>query len=171
MHRYEDSIRTAVFTVLIAIGLVCPIGCRGRETKPANPLNLMSGFVLVGTAPHVRPRGLDDKLPFVASHGLDPQTMPNQIQFGVQYIFHRRLPVDDEELALTVFPGRIKEAGMKIVGKPSITYFIEGGPIFKIQFEHKGRTGLIYNNVDVRLREASYRNEWSEHDYVLVLPN
>lgn len=161
--------RTLGFPLLVTLGLAGLAGCEKRTTNTHNPIDIMSGFVFVGTASHVRPEGLDERLPFVGAHGFDPLGLPNQIEPHIQYIFHKPLPVDDEKLALKVFPNRMKQAGMKMIGEPSITYFVEGGPLFRIEFEYRGSIGLLFNYPDPRLREVEHRSEWSEHDYVLVL--
>lgn len=145
------------------------VGCRAPNALPVNPLSIMSDFVFVGSAPNVRPDGLDEKLDFVGAHSMDPKMLPNTIDYGVQYVFYKRLPIDNDSFASDVLPERIRKASLTLVGQPSIAHFFEGGTIFKVQFEYKGKRGLIYNHVDPRLHEAEYRSEWSEHDYVLVL--
>ena len=172
MRLSEKYIRTVAGKLLVVCACACLVlpACGGNGAPRSASLKLMSGLVFVGTAPHVRPTGLSPKLPFVGEHGLESQQLPATLDAGVQYIFHGRLPLDDEQFATSILPARIRDGGLKIVSGPEITFLFGGGTVFKIQFKDGSRVGLIYSSIDERLSTPTTRESWSTHDYVLVFP-
>jgi len=67
-----------------------------------------AGFAFVESSPFdpsVAPTGVADPLP---PHGTMELPLPDRPQVGVQYVFHHRLPIDHENLAVNEFPAKLQ---------------------------------------------------------------
>lgn len=134
-------------------------------------IGIFSDFAFVGSGSYSQ--GADPQTS-VALHGQIELPRPDWLQAGRQYIFHHPRPADDQQLALSTLPRRIKAAGFNITSGPSspkdLMFLIYGGPLFKIQFEGNGRKGLIFNKPCPQLTQTDRGvGEWVEEDYMLVI--
>ncbi len=137
-----------------------------------NSFDVFAGFTFVASGPYragaPRTGGVSEVLP---RHGISELPLPDRPQVGIQYVFHHRRPVDNENLALVDFPARLRSAGITAVNTPKssreLMYPFLGGPLFKIQIRDSGHEGMIYNQLDPDLVKGS-SPEWAKEDYVLL---
>jgi hypothetical protein len=109
------------------------------------------------------------------THGQFELPLPNQLEAGQQYIFHHHRPIDDENLALVTLPANFRGLGIDITTAPKtpgdLMALFYGGPLFKIQFEDNGRSGVAFNRLCPQLMDAEKGGgQWVEEDYVLAIP-
>jgi hypothetical protein len=98
---------------------------------------------------------------------------PSQLPACRQYIFHHRL--DDERLALTLLPQRLRAAGLEVTAGPhspgDLMSLVYGGPLFRIEFHDNSRRAFIFNRLCPQLMQAERgAGQWIEKDYVLAIP-
>lgn len=164
--------RAVLFAVVVWVGLgsqSCLMGSRALNRKS---LEVFAGFSFVGSGPYQQGApptgGISEALP---KHGIAEQPLPDRPQVGIQYIFHHRLPVDNERLALVDLPGKLHAAGITITKSPKsekdLMYLFIGGPAFKISVKDGRHEGMIYNQLDPDLMKHS-SPEWAIEDYVLL---
>jgi len=133
----------------------------------AQVFNALSDFVLVGTGQgRLETDGSIDTT-YIAPHNEKQHSRPERLEKGVQYVFHRKAPVENESLALRDLPERLSKMGFKIIWAPKSTsdmlHLYYGGPIFHIKFSARDQEFLIFNQVHMMDIEG-----WTDHDYVLV---
>ena len=173
--RAVDHFRRAVLFGTLSWSSFISLGCSTwPQALSRKTFDVFAGFTFVGTAPYdpklAAPSGASEVLP---KHGTAEQHLPDRLQLGIQYVFHHRRPVDNEQLALVDFPARLRAAGITVVKAPKSTndlmYLFLGGPLFHIQISDGGHTGVIYDRVDPDLVQASGPDlQWTEEDYVLL---
>lgn len=130
-------------------------------------LDILEGFVFVGSGPaKFLGDGSVDSIE-IASHGESEMPRPRKLEKGVQYIFHHPGPIDDESLALRELPSRLSKMGFKILKAPPSTsglmYLFIGGPLFYIEFSDESgkHKAVIFNQIDDQ-------NTDGLEDYILV---
>jgi hypothetical protein len=161
--------------VILAAMMVFLLCCcsQGSGEIRREPFEVFTGFVFVGSSPYdpsVAPTGIPETLP---QHGTLELPLPDHPQVRIQYVFHHRHPVDNETLAVTEIPARLRRLGITVVKAPrsgnELMYLFLGGPLFRIQIKDGNHEGMIYNQIDPDLVKASEGNEqWAKEDYVLV---
>lgn len=100
----------------------------------------------------------------------EPKPLPNRLEFGRAYVFRHRGSVDDEKLAFSELPSRLRSAGFEILQAPTsardlIASYI-GGPFFVIKFRDGQHTAVITNRIS-RDYPKQVDSGWSGEDYVL----
>jgi hypothetical protein len=170
------SIRRLWLAVMQTMFFICMLsGCSSRPQTDQRLLAVLSDFIFVGAFPY---KAHEDRLTelnrSVPLHRLQQQPLPKKLEPGTLYIFHHRRPVDEEKLALTIFPSRLQAAGARNIRAPKspqelIALFV-GGPLFTIQFEYGGREAFIFNSPDHELMRSDANQEWADDDFILVLP-
>lgn len=152
--------------------LVCLSSSCGHKDRAADSklVGIFSGFTFVGSAPYSEKTGAQITVP---PHGQTELPLPS-LSVGQQYIFHHRRPLDDEQLALTTLPAKLKAAGSRVIAGPNsagdLMFLVYGGPLFKVQFENNGRKGFIFNRLCPQLMQAEKGSgQWVEEDYVLAV--
>jgi hypothetical protein len=129
---------------------------------------VFSGFVFAGAGQY-RGDGHADDGP---SEGeTSAVRLPTRPAVGVEYVFHHKRPVSDENLALIEFPSRLARAGIAITRSPAssrdMMYVYVGGPLFEIHVKDGYHEGIVFNRMDRRLLQTP-RTEWVPEDYVIV---
>lgn len=146
------------------------VGCGRKQITSSKALNAFSDFTYVGSGPYHGEKNGGINMT-VAPHFTEPPSLPQQLETGVQYIFHHRNPLDTEKLALSDLPSRLRQQGIEVIRAPRsardmMSLFV-GGPVFSIQFKEGSRTGIIFSQVC-----PSYTKQvntgWTGNDYVLV---
>lgn len=156
----------AICAILFVLAMV---GCSRRQIG-SKALNAFSDFTYVGSGPYHGEKNSGINMT-VAPHGQEPLPLPQQLEAGVQYIFHHRRPLDGEKLALSELPARLRQQGIEITRAPKsardMMFPFVGGPIFSIQFKEGNRSGVIFSQLC-----PSYTKQvdagWTGDDYVLV---
>ncbi len=102
-----------------------------------------------------------------------PVQVPDEPLGGLAYVFHHRLPMDNERFALSELPRRLRALGITITSgsdRASLMYLFLGGPLYRIRVRARGRSGVIYNKLDNELMKLA-GTEWSIEDHVLLWNN
>src|SRR5437016_408793 len=135
--RPGDHIPRAVLAAVM-IFLLCRCS-RRSEVIRREAFEVFAGFVFVGSSPYdpgVAPTGIAETLP---QHGTVQLPLPDRPQVGMQYVFHHRYPVDNENLAVIELPARLRRVGITVVKAPKsgneLMYLFLGGPLFHIQIK------------------------------------
>jgi hypothetical protein len=160
----------AVFrvTLIFILGLStsCQSTSRGIDAKV---LNVFPDFVYVGSG---QAKFLDDgsvDVMHTAPHGENEQPRPVRLERGVQYVFHDRGSVSNEQLALKELPARLSGLGLKVIESPKssleLSYPYFGGPLFFITFSDGKNKGAIFNRLHGKLGNDSYQ---IADDYIIV---
>jgi hypothetical protein len=162
-------VRTA--RLLGAAFLACFSASCSPRSLDMKDFSVFTDFTFVGSAPYKAGPGGAPEAQELPKHSTAAVPLPEHPQPGVLYIFHRPGPVDNEKLALADFPARLKSAGITILKAPrssrDLMYLYIGGPVFRIQIRKGDHEGVIYNDLDPDLVQASHR-EWAMEDYVLL---
>lgn len=146
------------------------VGCSKRPSP--KPLAVFAAFVYVGEGPYSQGANPETAAP---PHGEIELPLPKQLDFGKQYIFHPRRPVDDETLALETLPATMRSLGLHVTAAPKspadMIYLFVGGPLFTIQVKDGDHTAYIFNVLCPQLMAAERRGGPEiEEDYVLAIP-
>jgi hypothetical protein len=135
-------------------------------------VGIFSDFTFVGSAPYSQTAEAQTTVP---PHGLMELAPPSQLPAGRQFIFHHRRPLDDEQLALTLLPQRLRASGLEVTAGPhssrDLIYLVYGGPLFRIEFHDNNRKAFIFNRLCPQLMQAEKdAGQWIGEDYVLAIP-
>jgi len=158
------------FKGFVVASMILFFSCQpsSREINPKT-LDVFRDFALVGhgSAKFENDGSLD--VTYIVVHNDEEQPHPEQLQTRVQYVFHNRRPVNDEQLGLEVLPSRLRELGFKVLEGPKLnggqfSYPYMGGPYFSITFVDGDHKGVIFNRVDGKIANE----KWVVDDYVLV---
>ena len=163
MNLHFNYLRTAACSGGISVAFVVAmlIGCGpSSAVRPLRIQSVFAGYKLLRAG----------DLPDSASiHDLDSSKCPNLypqdslIIPGRAYIFRKDTTLDNEVLAMSILPMRLREAGAIITQAPRSTsdfmHLFIGGPLFSIKFEHGTHHGLIFNKVHA---SSQYEGNWEE---------
>jgi hypothetical protein len=158
--------KAKIFLLALVMGglLSCQAHSHERDKKV---LAILSDFTFVGSGQAKFNSDGSIDTAYRLDHGETEQPRPQSIEIGKQYVFHHRVPMDNEILALHDLPDRITQMGFKIINAPKsnsgLLYLYYGGPIFRIEFADGNREFTVFNQLN-----TSHSNAWSIHDYILV---
>jgi hypothetical protein len=157
-----------LYVAALALSVSCQSVRPGIEVKA---IEVFRGFTLVGHGPAKFDSDGSLDVTYVVPHGDVEEPPPAKLQAGLQYVFHHREgPADNEQLGLEQLPARLKQLGFTVLESPEynggqFSYPYQGGPYFYIIFTDGNRKGVLFNRVDVNVRDKN----WIVEDYVLVL--
>jgi hypothetical protein len=144
--------------------------CTNWDSQPdSKALHIFSDFTFVGSVPY-KP---SEKHPVetMSLQGNEAQQLPKKLAIGTAYVFHHRGPVDDEKLALSELPSRLRAAGLQVQDAPKsprdLMFAYIGGPFFVIKFTDGRHAGLITNPLS-RDYVKQVDSGWMGEDYILV---
>ena len=151
----------ALAICLIFLGALWCVGCRSRSlSEEIEFQRLFAGYELLRIADIPGDKSLDEinGATLQGTYALAPRFVPGRV-----YVFRKVSSLQDEELALRVFPERLTEINARIVAAPKsakdLAYLFIGGPLFKIEFEKDTHRGIIVNH----LHTSEKTNEtWEE---------
>ena len=170
MHRHAShtkTMRRMQISGLTLLILVVLAGCRHHAASPdLKVLTIFSDFEFFGSVPY---HGGKDAEPLIVESS-EPKPFPKRLELGRAYVFRHRRPVDDEKLALSEIPSRLRNAGLEILQAPAssrdlIASYI-GGPFFVIKFSDGQHTALITNRLS-RDYTKQVDSGWEGEDYIL----
>jgi hypothetical protein len=158
--------RAKLFLLCTTLGLF--FMCQSQNDKlDTRILEVFSDFSFVGSGPTKLNDDGSVDVTHIPLHDESEQSKPKRLEMGVQYIFHHRVPVDNEVMGLQDLPRKLSEKGFKIVGAPKsssdLMHLFYGGPLFRIKFSDGNYVGLVFNSLHMNLKDG-----WTEHDYILV---
>lgn len=107
--------RVGFLCSMMAFALFCQAGARDVDTRI---LTGLSDFSFVGSGPAKFNEDGTVDTTHIAAHGETEEPRPRRLQPGIQYIFHRRGPVDDKALALKELPDKLSRAGVQGIKNP-----------------------------------------------------
>jgi hypothetical protein len=161
---------------LSAVSLMLVLALHSCTREPlditSRSLSVFSDFTFVGAVSNemLKSKSANIVTETLPKHGTAELPLPDRLEIGIQYIFHHISPTEDEELALVIFPARLRSAGVDIIKRPKtnrdLMYLYIGGPAFTISIREGDHEGLIYNQIDPELLKSS--SEWAEEDYILL---
>jgi hypothetical protein len=156
--------------IMMLLLIVSAGSCR-KANIDSKVFEVLADFAFVGSGPtKLESDGSINRL-YVAEHGTEVLSHPKKLQSEVQYIFHHRVPLDDESFALKEFPARLERAGLRIIKAPQsssdLMALYQGGPLFSFRFTIGSREALFYNQMDPML--GSNDSPWKDEDYILVI--
>jgi hypothetical protein len=103
-----------VFVALVIIGCSIPDRRLSRGSFDA-----FGELTFVGAGPCQRE---GDRATALPKHGAAELALPDRPKVGVAYVFHSPRPVNAEDLAIVVFPARLKSAGVTVVSGPKSSH-------------------------------------------------
>ena len=112
-----NNIRLCLIYFVVGFFLSCH--SYGHEADK-NVLAVLSDFTFVGSG---QAKFNDDgsiDTTYRIPHDENEQPKPQNPAQGVQYVFHHRVPIDDESLALQVFPDKLTKMGFSQIFSLSI---------------------------------------------------
>jgi hypothetical protein len=151
--------RIGAWTIL-AVATGCRTPCSSDELK-----SVFRDFAYVGVFPKT------DAYP-LSPHGAGALPLPGSLDHGARYVFHTNTRITTEQVAMTILPQRLKEAGFSVLDAPRNAGDFgvpnHGGPIWEIRFSKGYCKGRIYNRVDDALYAS--RDGWPSaamDDYIV----